>query len=118
MLTKDTIAAAYDLLAITPPFNKWNLPDSDDVQFKVARDPHSYGWCNAWGRGKRREYLIAISSRKVEHLSSLLSTMAHEIIHLHLYMTGQDTNGEHNAAFSALAKKVCRLHGFDSKAFL
>lgn len=117
MLTADTIASAYDLLRTTPPFNKWNLPDSEDVQFKVAKTPHDFGWCNAWGRGKRRKYLIAVSSRKVAHLSSLLATLAHELIHMHMDLTGQDTKGEHNAAFNAFAKTVCRVHGFDPRSF-
>ena len=118
MLTRETMAAAYDLLVSTPPFCRWNLPDSDDIEFKVARDPHNFGWFTASGRGKKRKYLIAVSNRKVEYLSSLLATMAHELIHLHLDMTRQDKKGEHNGAFNAIAKNICRLHGFDPKAFL
>jgi hypothetical protein len=43
--------------------------------------------------------------------------MAHEMIHLHQRVTGMENSAQHNAAFRKLAAHVCRLHGFDPKAF-
>ena len=116
-LTVDTLRAAYDYLASTPPFIKWNLPSSEDIQFKVARDPRHYGWCTGYKEGRRRTYLIAISSSCVGHTSSLMRYMAHEVLHLHQYLTGQAKGGEHNEAFYKDAAVICAVHGFDAKAF-
>jgi len=47
--------------------------------------------------------------------------MSHEMIHLHLEATGMESRSgdanTHNMAFRKLAARVCKLHGFDPKAF-
>ena len=35
-LNRDTIAAAYDLVRTLPPFDKWNLPEAEDVKFAIS----------------------------------------------------------------------------------
>ncbi len=113
-LTTDTLRAAYDYLTTTPPFNRWNLPDADDIGFKVAKDPHLSGWHDV----KKKRQIIAISSACVGHTSNLIGTMAHEMLHLHQELTGQATPGVgHNAAFHHDAEIICAIHGFDHKAF-
>ena len=117
-ITTETIAAAYEYLRTTPPFNKWNLPECDDITFKVANDPHHIGWHRVDGRGSKRKHLIAISSKCVGHTQSLMATVSHEAIHLYMASTGMDRGvGEHGAAFQKIAAKVCGIHGFDHKAF-
>lgn len=114
-LTPDTLKAAYDYLATTPPFSKWNMPDSDDVKFVVARSPTHHGW---WDKKRwAKKHLIAISRAKVGHTTTLLATVAHEMLHVHQREAGMETRGEHNAAFRRLAARVCRFHGFDEKVF-
>lgn len=113
-LDPETLEAAYEYLRTTPPFNRWNLPDGEDVSFKVVRDPALRGWYDVRG-GK---HTIAISSRCIGHSVNLIATMAHEMIHLHQRDVKIETSGtQHNAAFNALADRVCRHHGFDPKLF-
>lgn len=117
-LTPETLARAYDYLASTPPFARWNLPDAGDLTFTVAQHPHLYGWHDSRGRGRRKRHIIAISARSVGHTASLMTVMAHEMLHLHQALTGQDSAGtEHNAAFRKDAAAICAVHGFDAKAF-
>lgn len=117
-LTKETLMAAYDYLRTTPPFNKWNLPEPEDMVFKLIKDPHHYGWHEAMGRKGKQKHSIAISLATVGHTSTLITTMAHEMVHLHQAMTGQATSGvQHNAAFKKAILSVCKHHGFDPKAF-
>lgn len=112
-LTPDTLAHAYEYLAHTPPFDRWNMPPVDEVTFIVAKGS-DFGWCDR-KRGRRHE--IAVSSRRNGHTLTLLMTMAHEMVHLHQKLTGMETRGQHNAAFHKLAVQVCRRHGFDPKLF-
>ena len=64
------------------------------------------------------KHLIAISSGMVGHTSSLISTMAHEIIHVHERNAGMCRPGvEHTASFKRWAAQVCKVHGFDPMAF-
>lgn len=115
-LTKDILAATYGLLAVTPPFRDWNLPESDDVLFKVGRfRTHCahYQWTGT-------RHSITVSSNSIGHTDTLLRKMAHEMIHLHLEELGMDRRGTantHSGAFRRLAAEVCAVHGFDLKVF-
>jgi hypothetical protein len=42
--------------------------------------------------------------------------MAHEMIHLYQDETGT-ARGHHNPKFLKLAKRVCKIHGFDPESF-
>lgn len=117
-LNRDTIAAAYDLVRTLPPFDRWNLPEQEDVKFEVVRNARYFAACLVERKGKKFSPTIYVSARTVGHVSTLVVTMAHECIHLHMAITGQDTRGaNHNAAFYKIAKRVCHLNGFDEKAF-
>jgi hypothetical protein len=117
-LTPQIIAQAYELLRLTPPFRQWKLPSSADVSFVVSRHRMTIGY----HRGLRRKikwHEIGISSNRVGHTSTLLRTVAHEMIHQHQQRARTETaNTEHNAEFLRLAKRVCKVHGWDEKEFL
>lgn len=109
-LTPDVLRGAYDLLNATRPFDHWNLPD--DVVFKIGRTKRDYGWFV----GDGEKLLIIASYGTVGHLMTLLATMAHEMVHMHQYLTGMPVN--HGPTFQKLAAEVCRWHrDFDPKAF-
>jgi len=108
------LQAAYELLAATEPFIKWNLPDGEDVTFKVAKTPRDYGWYN---KHPGTAHLIAISGASVDLLPTLLETMAHEMIHLHEHQIGL-RNKYHGRSFYKLVNDVCDAHpNFDRKRF-
>lgn len=112
--TSDTLRAAYDFLNETPPFNKWNLPDGDDVEFKVIRDAGRFGWYRFDGA----RHVIALSSACIGHTDTLMRTMAHEMIHLHEEHAEACTpRQDHSKAFYRWAAIVCKHHGFDVRAF-
>jgi hypothetical protein len=114
-LTPDVLRQAYDLLAETEPFVLWNMPSSEDLKFRVIRNPNKLGrivyTC-------AKDIVIEISSRNTGYLCSLLMTMAHEMIHVHEVCTGMDRVSEHTAAFHRMARHVCKIHGFDPKLFV
>ena len=113
-LTKENLQAAYDFLSTTEPFNKWNLPEGDDVVFSVIRDPKLRGYYIF----ENKRHRIYVSASTIGHTQNLIGVMAHEMIHLHEQEAGmcrQDV--EHSAAFKKLAARVCKIHGFDPKLF-
>tara|TARA_B110000503_G_scaffold95469_1_gene143737 strand:+ start:1564 stop:1917 length:354 start_codon:yes stop_codon:yes gene_type:complete len=113
-LTRDVLRACYDFLNECEPFNKWVLPDGDEVAFKVARGKSCWGWYEF----KDSKHTIAVSSGMVGHTSSLVSTMAHEMIHLHERNARACKPGtEHSPAFKKWAAQVCAIHGFDPVNF-
>lgn len=112
-LTPETLRAAYDYLATTPPFNKWNLPDGEDVAFRVVRSTADQGWYTREGK----KHVIGISSRLVGHTISLIGVMSHEMIHLHMAHSCVGPWDKHTAAFKKMGERVCKIHGFDPKYF-
>ena len=117
-LSKEMLAAAYDFLCTTPPFSRWNLPDSEDVTFKVVKNHKIFG---CYYLNLDKGHTIEASCSSVAHTETLMKLMAHEMIHLHLEKMGwesKSTNANvHNKAFRRFASQVCKYHGFDQKAF-
>lgn len=116
-LTPEMLAAAYDYLKTTPPFCKWNLPESEDVVFKLSRRKREAGRYQ-WD-GKR--HTIAASIYAIAHTVSLMRFLSHEMVHLYLEQMGWESRSGgtdiHNSAFRKFAAQVCKFHGFDPKAF-
>ena len=111
-LTPGVLRAAYDLLCETPPFDKWNMPDGDDMKFKVSRNGREYGTVEACGP----DVSLYVSEKTVGSWATLLATIAHECIHIHQINTGQDL--DHGPAFKKWAALVCKHHrDFDPKNF-
>ena len=85
-LTPELLAAAYEMLRATAPFNRWHLPPSADVRFKISATLREYGRCNTdWFTGefaKTRRFTISVSKKSVQTPERLLRTMAHEMIHI------------------------------------
>ena len=117
-ITPENCRAMYAYLSTTPPFNKWNLPEAEDVVFKtpkvVLKDNGCYGCCYA---PKHKTPTIEISPKL--HASSyfLMLTMAHEMVHLYQGYHGMKTSTPHGPAFKKLAQQVCTAHIFDPAAF-
>lgn len=113
-LTPDILCGAYDFLCLTLPFKNWNLPDGEDVKFKVVWTPGLRGWYK-YDAGK---HSIGVSASCIGHTVSLIEVMAHEMIHLHeSHARICRADVEHSAAFKKMAKRVCDVHGFDYKLF-
>jgi hypothetical protein len=113
-LTPDVLRSAYNYLVTTAPFNRWNLPDGDDVVFHVFASPAIAGEYRREGPTTHR---IRVSRRVVGTTGTLMWIMAHEMIHLHEEHSGAVGRGQHSAAFRKWAAQVCKIHGFDVKMF-
>lgn len=121
-LNDNMLRSCYKFLCSTQPFDKWNMPNADDIVFKVVRSPLNYGWHTVKGRRNRKrmqKHLIAVSGKVVGHITTLLETMAHEMVHLYIehHHIEPKNYGEHSLAFRRLAEIVCKHHGFDPKRF-
>jgi len=111
--TPEMCSAAYDLLDLTEPFCRWNLPSSDSIKFEITTKKDRHGDCEVCGP----DIIIRISPHYVGRMDSLIETMAHEMIHLHMYCAGIAEPDPHGKGFKKLASLVCKWHGFDPKLF-
>lgn len=112
-LTIDLLRATYDLLNLTTPFDKWNLPDGEDIEFRVIKDKTCFGYYNV----ENSKHVIAISNAKNGHLNTIQMSMAHEMVHMIQHRNCTLTSNHHDRAFRRLAKEVCDIHGWDLKMF-
>lgn len=114
VIVPEMIRASYDLLCATPPFDRWNLPDSDEIIFKVNKTSALYAWQTFDGD----RHTIGVSTARVGSVDVLNRCVAHEMIHVHEANVRLDRNDiEHSAAWKKWADQVCSIHGFDRKAF-
>ena len=107
-LTPDMLESTYEYLRVSPPFCRWGLPHADHVMFRVLGAKDRYGHFRGRHRKARGDDFseIAISAGLVKTTDLLLSTMAHEMIHLHQHEKGGCTRGPHNAHFRRLAARA------------
>ena len=112
-LTTEMLAHAYEYLACQPPFSSWNLPPSEDVVFKISRSRHNFAHYQ-WIGGVHH---LVFSRHRVGRHEILITTMAHEMIHLHQELCGIMGDNPHDAAFHRYADRICKLHEFDRMIF-
>lgn len=115
-LDRELIVAAYEMLRLTRPFKGWKLPPSNEVGFRVIKTERTRGTFHF--SEKTGKPTIEVSRANVGTLSSLIYTVAHEMVHFH-EDTAHRARGDvmHGARFKKLAAQVCRHHTFDPLLF-
>lgn len=108
-LSPQKLAAIYEMLSEFEPFKSWKMPPSKDVEFHVYRAKDCYGEYSP------DPHSITLSSEKNGFLETAIRTMAHEMIHLKLYVMGRKNWDKHEKNFVQMAHKVSINMGFDPK---
>lgn len=114
-LTPQNIEDAYNYLKNTAPFNKWKLPDADDLEFHIVSDDRMFGHFEI--SSSKRLPIIAVSVSHVKDTLNLLGTIAHETVHLKRFLDDGKRGLNHGPKFKTLAAEVCRVHGWDKNHF-
>lgn len=108
-LTPEIIGHYWDALILTPPFDKWNLPPSEDIKFSVYKKPFEYGYYRSGGDEAPDEIGIG---PKVGLLTTLGWTLGHEGIHMHLHRISAK-GADHGPTFRQLWREAALHHGWD-----
>lgn len=106
LVTETSILACYQFLRKLHPFCDWDLPAK--IECAAIDDAQCYGEFI-----EQRE--INISRATVWEMSSLVRTMAHEMVHLRQSMLGKPP--DHDKLFYKLAKEVCLHFGWRHEEF-
>lgn len=116
-LTPTILAGAYESLRLCPPFARWKLPPSEDIEFQVTWHRDREGHYTRYVRTDH--HFICISQAHIVKYDALAAVMAHEMIHLvQAVRKTEPKHTGHNADFKARAKRVCDVLGFDWQTFL
>lgn len=116
-LTVELMEGAYEFIRSGPPFNTLaGMPETEEIEFHVLATPQKHGDCGIHPDGR---IFIRISTALVGSTSSLLSVMAHEMIHAYQWLKPETKAGRsnHDSYFNKQADKVCKFHHFDRKLF-
>ena len=109
-LTSQNLAILYDMACKLPPFNRLKMPKSNKVTFKVVKNPNVYGCFD------EVEMTIEISSKACGHFTTIFQTLLHEMVHLALYVRGDDDFDQHGPKFLRIKDVYSELYNFDPKA--
>lgn len=112
-LTPDRIAAVYDCLRAFPPFNRWKLPRATEIEFGVTEHYDRHADVDIVRDWKR----LRISVNRNGHFSTLVQSVAHEMVHLALHARGNKNWERHGDDFVTLADAVCKRFGWDPTVF-
>jgi hypothetical protein len=116
-LNIDRLRLLYDFFSECPPFDKWNMPDSDLINFMITRSKDTAGFVRKSSNPKYK-YDLAISTVCCGWFSRVAWVMCHEMLHVHQMEAKMESpHTTHNQAFMKLGKKICAVFGFDPHEF-
>ena len=108
-LTSQNLAYLYDMACKLPPFNKFKMPKSYRVKFKVISDPSIYGCFD------EVEMQIEISSGSCGHFTTIFQTLLHEMTHLALYIKKDPKFDLHEDSFLKIKHVYSEVYNLDPK---
>lgn len=109
IITEKSVRDIYKLLKSLPPFNTWKLPSDKQIVFKVIEK------YNCMGEMHMKPFKMVIGANHHDHFETLVTTIAHEMVHLKLYIDKDKSYRRHGVAFRALTAEIGSIFGFDRK---
>lgn len=110
-LNNTIIKNLYATLFCCHPFSRWNMPLPDEILFIVDDDTESLGTYQYDPGSETFEHIITISRAKCAFIITVLSTLAHEMIHMSRFRTSKWD--KHDAEFRRRATMVGLELGLD-----
>lgn len=111
-LNPEIVRHAYSSLSCAYPFTKWKLPLPQEVDFQIIHDPELLG-SYMWDCGEDYEHTITISSARCLFFMTMLSTLAHEMVHCSFHRQKGDKWLHHGIEFRRRCKLVGESLGLD-----
>ena len=112
-ITPSHVEAVYECLRAFEPWRGLKLPEAEEIEFHVRNRRDIY----AEYRHNGTAHQIKLSTALIGTFQTLAETVGHEMLHLAQAEKGTATASEHNAEWRALARKACRVMGWDERAF-
>jgi hypothetical protein len=111
-LNSEAVKHLYASLYCIYPFTKWKMPLPDEIEFIVTPDPDVMG-TYLLDTGDDYEHTITISSGRCGHYYTMLTTLAHEMVHMSFHRQKGDKWTQHGKPFRTRCKIVAHELGFD-----
>lgn len=88
------------------------MPLPEEIEFVVTADPETMG-TYLYDTGEDYEHTITISSARCGHYYTVITTLAHECVHMSFYRQKGDKWMQHGKAFRTRCKMVADELGLD-----
>jgi len=109
-LTPAILKNLYSAIYCMKPFNRWNMPLPEQINFVPNADKDAMG-TYIYEDGEEFEHTITVSTEMCGHLSTVIRVLAHECIHMSRW--ANDRWSSHDKEFKRRAKVVSEELGFD-----
>jgi hypothetical protein len=118
-ITPKTLESIYCLICQLPPVNKWKMPSTAEIDFKVT-DKVLHEGQECFGTytfdGETDLHKIQISREMNMTFEVTLTTLLHECIHMRRSKKSDDWD-KHDELFKKHAKEICDEYGLDINEF-
>ena len=111
-LTPEIIRNLYSSLYCCHPFSKWKMPLPEEIEFLVTADAETMG-TYLYDTGEDFEHCITISSARCGHYYTVLTTLAHECVHMSFHRQAGNKWSQHGKDFRSRCKAVADELGLD-----
>jgi len=111
-LTPEVVRHLYASLYCCYPFTKWKMPLPEEVEFIVTADPEVMG-TYLYDTGEDYEHTVTISSGRCGHYYTMMTTLAHEMVHMSFHRQEGGKWNQHGKPFRTRCKLVADELGFD-----
>jgi hypothetical protein len=112
-LTPAIVRNLYATLYCCDPFTKWKMPLPDSIRFVISDDSTIMASYLYDSGDDKYEHTITISSARNAFMSTLVSSLAHECIHMSFYRQKGDKWRQHGADFRSRCSAVGKSLGLD-----
>jgi len=85
-LTAAILKNLYSAVYCMKPFDKWNMPLPEEINFIVDKDPLTMG-TYLYDDGGKFEHIITISEARCGSIDTVLKVLFHECIHMSRHKT-------------------------------
>jgi len=111
-LTSEIVKNLYASLYCCYPFTKWKMPLPEEIEFVVTSDPETMG-TYLYDTGEDYEHTVTISSARCGHYYTVITTLAHEMIHMSFHRQEGAKWAQHGKPFRTRCKLVANELGLD-----
>jgi hypothetical protein len=117
--TPKILESIYCLICQLPPVNKWKMPTTAEIDFKVSDKVFHDGlecYATYTFDSEKDVHEILISRQMNTTFEMILTSLLHEIIHMRRSKKSEDWD-KHDAVFKKYAKIICKEYGLERIGF-
>jgi hypothetical protein len=119
ILTAKVLESVYCLICQLPPVNKWKMPNTAEINFRVSDKVYIEGeecYATYTYDSEIDVHEIHISRDMNTTFVQILTSLLHECIHMRRFKKSEEWH-LHDTVFKKYAKQICEEYGLERIGF-